>query len=162
MKAVCEQAAVQKLLEYGTYYSELRPRGTLFDLRGRTWAQTPEGERLAMGRVRAESHNKIFQHKESFEENKRLLGAFVRFLSSRDVQPIVVITPFSPEYNRFILPQMRDGVLELLDSVPDDIHYVDFNQASGLFEPADFMDTDHLSPQGAEKVSGILTEMFGI
>ena len=117
---------------------------------------------MAMGRVRAESHNKIFQHKESFEENKRLLGAFVRFLSSRDVQPIVVITPFSPEYNRFILPQMRDGVLELLDSVPDDIHYVDFNQASGLFEPADFMDTDHLSPQGAEKVSGILTEMFGI
>ena len=160
--ALCEQAAAQKLLEYGTYYSEIRPRGTLFDLKGRTWAQVPERERLAMGRMRTADHNKIFQHKESFEENKQILGEFVRFLYDCDVQPIVVITPFSPEYNRFVLPQMKDGVLELLDSVPLDVHYVDFNQALDLFAPADFMDTDHLSENGAEKVSSILVEMFGV
>lgn len=160
--ALCEQAAAQKLLEYGTYYSEIRPRGTLFDLKGRTWAQVPERERLAMGRIRTADHNKIFQHKESFEENKQILGEFVRFLYDCDVQPIVVITPFSPEYNRFVLPQMKDGVLELLDSVPLDVHYVDFNQALDLFAPADFMDTDHLSENGAEKVSSILVEMFGV
>ena len=161
IKVLCEQAAVQKLLEYGTYYSEIRPRGTLFDLKGRTWAQVSERERLAMGQIRTADHNKIFQHKESFEENKQILGEFVRFLYDYDVQPIVVITPFSPEYNRFVLPQMKDGVLELLDSVPLDIHYVDFNQALDLFDPTDFMDTDHLSEKGAEKVSGILVEMFG-
>ena len=160
--ALCEQAAAPKLLEYGTYYSEIRPRGTLFDLKGRTWAQVPERERLAMGRIRTADHNKIFQHKESFEENKQILGEFVRFLYDCDVQPIVVITPFSPEYNRFVLPQMKDGVLELLDSVPLDVHYVDFNQALDLFAPADFMDTDHLSENGAEKVSSILVEMFGV
>lgn len=160
--ALCEQAAAQKLLEYGTYYSEIRLRGTLFDLKGRTWAQVSESERLAMGRMRTADHNKIFQHKESFEENKQILGEFVRFLYDCDVQPIVVITPFSPEYNRFVLPQMKDGVLELLDSVPLDVHYVDFNQALDLFAPADFMDTDHLSENGAEKVSSILVEMFGV
>lgn len=161
LKIICEQAAEQKLLEYGTYYSKIRPRGTFFDLGGRTWAQVPPGDRMAMGRVRAEDHNKIFQHKESFEENKRILGDFVRYLYAHDVQPIVVITPFSPEYNRFILPEMKAGVLELLDAVPEDVHYVDFNQALELFDPGDFMDTDHLSEQGAEKVSSILAEMFG-
>lgn len=31
-----------------------------------------------------------------------------------------------------------------------------------LFEPEDFMDTDHLSEKGAEKVIGILVDMFGV
>lgn len=161
VKAVCEQAASQKLLEYRTYYSEIRSRGTLFDLKGRTWAQVPQSERLAMGWARAADHNKIFQHKESLEENKQILREFVRFLYDHAVQPIVVVTPFSEEYNRFLLPEMKSGVLELLDTVPEDIHYVDFNETSGLFGPADFMDTDHLSEKGAEKVSSILVEMFG-
>ena len=52
-KAFCQQAAAQKLLEYGTYYSEIRPRGTLFDLKGRTWAQVSQAERTAMGAARA-------------------------------------------------------------------------------------------------------------
>lgn len=162
IKIFCEQAAVQKLLEYGTYYSEIRPRGTLFDLKGRSWAEVPEHERLTMGRIRTADHNKIFQHKESFTENKQILQGFVRFLYDHDVQPIVVITPFSPEYNRYVLPEMKAGVLELLDSVPQDVHYVDFNQALDLFAPEDYMDTDHLSEQGAEKVSNILVEMFGV
>lgn len=161
MKALCEQAARQKLLEYGTYYSEIRPRGTLFDLKGRSWAQVPETERLAMGKARADDHNKIFQHKESLEENKQILSEYVSFLITHDVLPVVVITPFSPEYNRFVLPEMKAGVLELLDSIPQDVHYVDFNQAGDLFAPSDFMDTDHLSAEGAAKVSSILVEMFG-
>lgn len=161
LKILCEQAAARKLLEYRTYYSELRPRGTLFDLKGRSWAQVPQTERLAMGQIRAADHNKIFQHKESLEENKRILRAYVGFLIGHGVLPVVVITPFSPEYNRFVLPEMKAGVLELLDAVPQDVHYVDFNQALELFGPEDFMDTDHLSEKGAEKVSTILAEMFG-
>lgn len=161
VKALCEQAAVQKVLEYGTYYSEIRPRGTLFDLKGRAWAQVSQPERSAMGQTRAADHNKISPHKESLEENKQILRQFIRFLYDHAVQPVVVITPFSDEYNRLVLPEMKDGVLELLDAVPEDVHYVDFNQAPELFGPEDFMDTDHLSEKGAEKVSSILADMFG-
>jgi len=39
--------------------------------------------------------------------------------------------------------------------------FVDFNQAQDMFDADDFMDTDHLSENGAKKVSGILAEMFG-
>lgn len=161
LRSTCEQAAVQLLLQYGTYYSALHSRGTYFDLKGRTWAQVPPEERLAMGRLRAEEHNKIFRHKDSFEENKAILQEFVRFLYGCGVQPIVVITPFSPEYNRFVRPELRAGVEELLEAVPEDIYYVDCNELEGVFEPADFMDTDHLSASGAEKVSALLAETFG-
>lgn len=161
LKAVCEQAAVQKIMEYGTYYTDIRPRGTYFDLKGRTWAQVSPGERRAMGQARAESHNKSFQHKGSFEENKTVFQDFIRFLYEQEVTPIVVVTPFTPEYNRYVLPEMRAAVPALLDYVAEDVHYVDFNQGD-LFTPDDFMDTDHLSAQGAEKVSAILADLFGV
>lgn len=162
IQSFCEQACRQKLLEAGAYYSAIRHRGALFDLKGRTWAQVSPQERLAMGQARAADHNKIFQHKASLEENKQVLQKFVRYLYANDVLPVVVITPFTPEYNRFVLPELKAGVAELLDAVPDDVHYVDFNQAPDLFTPEDFMDTDHLSATGARKISDILAEMFGI
>lgn len=162
VKSLCENAAIQNILDAGTYYSRFRARGTFFDLQGKTWAQVSKSERQAMGRTRAESHNKLFQHKASFEENKRILQEFVSFLYAHDVTPIVVITPFTPEYDRFVLKEMKESVLELMDSVWEDVHFVDFNEdAQGLFVPSDFMDTDHLSVSGAKKVSGILSEMFG-
>lgn len=161
IKAACEQTAVRKLLEYGSYYSPLRARGSYFNLGGRSWAQVSPAERLAMGKQRAEEHNRVFQHKESFEENKIILREFVRYLYDRGVQPIVVITPFTPEYHQFVLPQMRAGVEELVDSVPEEVYYVDFNQLEGLFDPTDFMDTDHLSAAGAQKASAMLAAEFG-
>ena len=115
-----------------------------------------------MGKIRAESHKKLFQHKASFEENKRILQEFVSFLYAHDVTPIVAITPFTPEYDCFVLNEMKESVLELVDGVQEDEHYVDFNEnAADLFIPSNFMDTDHLSASGAKKVSNILAEMFG-
>lgn len=161
VKSVCEQMATQKLLKYSTYYSEICSRGQLFDLQGRTWAQATDMERLNMGKVRANDHNSVFQHKASFDENKTILRRFVQYLYRHNVQPIVVITPFTNEYNQFILPEMKAGVLKLIDAVSEDVHYVDFNQVPELFDATDFMDTDHLSASGAEKVSQLLVEMFG-
>lgn len=161
VKMICENAAIQKILEGGTYYSDIRRRGTFFDLKGRTWAQVSPLERQALGKYRAEEHNRVFQHKESFVENKHIFQDFIHFLYSRNVLPVVVITPFTPEYNRFVLDEMKAGVLELVDCTTEDVHFVDFNGVD-IFEPADFMDTDHLSADGAEKVSNILSKMFGI
>ena len=160
-KEACERAAAKKILDSGTYYTDYRPRGTYFNLNGRSWSQVAEEERRAMGAYRAEEHNRLFQHKASLEENKEILREFVRFLYSYNVTPIVVITPFTEGYSRCVLREMKEGMLELLDSVPEDVHYVDFNEASSLFEPADFMDTDHLSAAGAKKMSTILADMFG-
>ena len=90
------------------------------------------------------------------------MGELIRLLYAYNVQPIVAVAPFTAEYNQFILPGMKAGLIELIDSVPEDIHYVDFNQTTYMFDLSDFMDMDHLSEHGAEKVSRILVEMFGM
>lgn len=162
VREICEEAAVRQIFATcSTYYSSGSPRGTYFNLNGLTWAQLSEEKRLELGERRAQQHNSLFQYKSSFKENKNILGELIRLLYACDVQPIVAIAPFTAEYNQFILPEMKAGTVELIDSVPEDIHYVDFNQVPELFDLSDFMDTDHLSEHGAEKVSHILVEMFG-
>lgn len=160
IREMCEQAASQKLLEWGTYYSPIRPRGSYFNLNGRKWSDLKEEERYSLGKVRAESHNKAFQYQNSFLENKEIFRDFMRFLSLNQVLPVVVTTPFTQAYNQFVLKEMKEAVLELVDSVPETVHFIDFNE-SDLFNASDFMDTDHLNEKGAEKVSAVLTEMFG-
>jgi len=44
--------------------------------------------------------------------------------------------------------ELKEGVL---DAVPEDIHFVDFIQASNMFDASAFMDTDHLSESGAKR-----------
>lgn len=161
MKKFCEQTASALIMEVGSYYNRFRARGSYFDLKGRKWAEVSMPEREAMGQYRASEHNNVLKHTTSFTENKEILREFVRLLYLNGIQPIVVVTPFTQEYDRYVQQELRDGVLELLDSVPEDVHFVDFNQAPNLFDATDFMDTDHLSQRGAKKVSGILTEMFG-
>lgn len=161
MKVLCEQTALALIMELGSYYNRLRKRGTYFDLKGRRWAGVSMPERETMGQYRASEHNKVLEHTASFAENKEILREFVRLLYLNGVQPIVAITPFTPEYDRYVRHELKDGVLELLDSVPEDVHFVDFNEALEMFDASDYMDTDHLSQRGAKKVSGILAEMFG-
>lgn len=160
VKAVCEKAARLDILKYGTYYSPFRKRGSFFDIGSRQWCEVSEEERLTMGEQRANMHNNLIKHTHSFEENKQVLKEYIKYLYANDVLPIVVIPPFTPEYNGFVLPEMKEGVLELVDSVPEDVQYLDFNDAP-LFEAGDFMDTDHMNEQGSRKVSIILAEMFG-
>ncbi len=161
VREACERVLSAKILEYGTYYNEARSRGCLFDLKGRTWAQTAAEEKDAMGRYRAADHNRVLEHADSLKENQEILKDFVRFLHTKDVLPVVVVTPFTRAYNRYVRKELKEAVPALLDAVPQDVHYVDFNQTPELFEDADFMDTDHLSARGARKVSSILVEMFG-
>lgn len=161
VKKVCEEEAVQRVRQQGTYYGKLRSRGTVVDLKNRAWSQVSGEERLMFGRLRAQAHNGIFAHKESFQENREIVREFVRFLYKYRVQPVVVIPPFTEEYNRFVLPEMKQGILELLEPIPEKIDYIDFNEMEGLFGPDDFMDTDHLGEIGAWKMSRVLVELFG-
>lgn len=157
----CEEILREKILKCGTYYHAEAPRGCYFDLKGRKWADTSDEEKDAMGKYRARDHNRVLEYTDSFRENQEIFKDFVHFLCLKNVQPIVVVTPFTSAYNRYVSRELKKAMAALLDAVPEDVHYVDFNQAPELFEDRDFMDTDHLSAQGAQKVSSILADMFG-
>lgn len=157
----CEKIAEKEMLKLGTYYNSLRKRGSIFDLKGRKWWELTEEERLSLGIMRSEGHNKGFQrYCESAEENQEILNDYVHFLHLHDIMPILVIPPLTPVYKQYVKREIRDNMIQMVDRVPEDVHYVDFNDGS-IFGPEDFVDTDHLSEKGARKMSAILVEMFG-
>ena len=160
-KTLVENIAVTKMNEMGTYYSAHRARGgTVFDLQGRQWDELSSEERMYLGEVRASAHNKLSKYTDTLEENKEIFKDYVHFLHLNEVMPVFVIAPFTKEYNTYLVSEFKESVMELLGYASGEIHYVDFNQES-CFEDVDFVDTDHLSEQGAQKMSLMLTNVFG-
>lgn len=159
-KKRCEQLAIERMLQQGTYFAEEKQRGgTVFDLNGLNWWELPAEKRRELGRIRAESHNKLFQNKAAIEENRKILNDYVHFLHLNGIMPVFVIAPFTVEYTTHISQEMKASIFELLLSVSEKIRFVDFNQFT-CFETSDFVDTDHLSEKGAEKFSRMLVELF--
>jgi len=160
-KRACEQLAVNIMLRQGTFFSERKHRGgTVFDLGGRDWCDVPAEERLALGKKRAQDHNKLFAHQDGISRNKEILKEYVHFLHLNNIMPVFILAPFTAEYNQHILKEMKQSILALIASVPEEIHFTDFNQFT-CFDSRDFVDTDHLSEAGAAKFSKMLVNMFG-
>lgn len=159
-REACEAWARQMIREEATYYSRFRRRRPFFDFGGLSWQELSKEEQDQYARKRADSHNSIMKHTDSFYENRQILKDYVHFLHLREVMPIVVIPPFSPVYNGYVEKELKTSVTEMVDAVPEEVAFVDFNKDS-VFENTDFMDTDHLNEQGAEKMSRILAERFG-
>lgn len=161
MQSVCELMAMRMILDRGRYYSDLRARKALFDFQGRAWHELSCEEREEFGKQRAEGHNKLLVHEATFFENCEIMKDYIHLLHLHGMLPVVVITPFTAVYNKYMDPRGKDAIREMLEGVSEEVHYVDFNE-SNLFTDEDFMDTDHLNQQGAIKVSCLLDEMFKV
>lgn len=159
VKEICENMATIALYD-SAYFSDVRKRSTLFDFKKRSWEELDEEERCIFGKERAEMHNKVMKHNESLCENTQIMRKYIEYLYNENIRPIVVVTPFTKEYNNFVNPEMKNSLLNMLNELPQEIDFVDFNE-SDLFDKTDFMDTDHLNEKGAKKVSEILINMFG-
>lgn len=158
----CKRTAMDNISSWGSYYHDgAVERNSFMIPQGITWDKMTESDRNWLGVQRISDHSKIFHHQNSFLENKEILKDFVHFLSLHNITPIMVVPPFSNAYNKYILDEMKDFLIELVDSVPEAIHYVDFNDSKDIFTDCDFIDTDHLNEQGAKKFSQLLTELFG-
>lgn len=161
LKELIEECALDIMINYGTYYNPLRIRDSnVFNFGEKKWNEISIGDREDLCKYRAQIHNKLFDYKDTLEENKEIFKDYIRFLHANNVLPIYVIPPFMPTYTKNILPEMKDSLMELFKAASGEIHFVDFNQ-SDCFNEFDFADTDHLSEIGAQKMSRILTEMFG-
>lgn len=156
---VCEKMATMTMWD-STYFSDIRKRGVLFDFGGKAWKDLELPQKRIFAEQRAEMHNKVMRHSASMIENTYIMKEYINFLYKHNIQPIVVVTPFTEEYNRFICPEMKRDLLKMLDELPHNVDFVDFNDCD-LFDESDFMDTDHLNLKGAKKVSQMLINMFG-
>lgn len=159
VREVCEEAVVNAYMDKGSYFNCLN-RVIPQAQRGRLWAQLSQEERTKLSTEYADRINDYKKHAATFEENKEIMRELIQYLYSKDVIPIFVIAPMAPDCRAKIAPGLKESVVELLDSVPQMIHFLDFNEEA-LFENNDFIDTNHLNANGAKKFSSILANEFG-
>ncbi len=159
IKNLCEKMATMAMYD-SPYFSDLRKRGVMFDFGGKKWVELEPEQKVKFGKERAEMHNKVMKHETSLKENFEIMSEYIEYLYKHNIRPVVVVTPFTKEYNQYINFEMKLALKKMINKLPWPVDYVDFNDCD-LFDGADFMDTDHLNERGAIKVSEVLIEMFG-
>lgn len=125
------------------------------------WNLHTEEEKAILGRARADEHHKFVNYKETFYENKEIFRDYIHYLSIKDIEPIVVVMPFTNQFAKYIENEQKQMFYELLDCAYEDVQFIDFNEAT-CFDDNDFMDADHVNESGARKISTILADMFDI
>lgn len=159
IKNEVEHRAVDLSKKYSFYAPETMSRKPLYDFGGKTWEELESYKRETYGHMRANVHNSIEQHKDSYIENQRIIQGLIGLLKKNYIKPIVVITPFTKEYCTFISESMKYDLYNMMNSAGIEIIY-DFNQDKyhSIFDASCFTDTDHLN----EKGSVILSELLNI
>ncbi len=154
-----EKEAVDRTKVLPFYCEQTVKRKLLYDFGGRTWKELSEEERDNYGEMRANSHNSLEGHPESFRENLDLMKDIVSYLDDRDVKMFVVVTPFTHEYSNRVSATMKKAFFQMMEEaqVPT---IIDFNEScySENFDVDDFQDMDHMNEHGAAKLSEILAD----
>lgn len=154
-----EEKAIERIIREGNYYNFYKKRKPYIKLDNeKKWWELDEEVKLKAGEKRANSHSKI-KYKGSYDENKEIFKDYIHYLTMKDINPIVVVTPYTKYYNEFLDKEQKEMFIELLNVPSKKIDYIDFNDCN-LFDDYDFVDTDHLNETGAKKISRILAEIF--
>ncbi len=142
------------------YYNECVKReekgGVIEEAGG--WLNISQQERDYYGGERARLQNKHLEHVETFKENVELLYKAFNILAHSGIKIYVITMPASKEYLSKIDPRYKTETLSILNGMPHEINYVDFNDED-MFDIADFEDYDHLNTTGAIKLSKIISEI---
>lgn len=123
------------------------------------WKLLPPQEKDSFAVERCCDHNKLLRHIESYEENKKILNEFVLFCNNIGVEVYILCMPQTRDYLRHLLPEFQEHYFAALDAIEGAYQFLDFHETD-IFEDQDYMDQDHLGPQGAEKVTAFLKELL--
>ena len=119
----------------------------------------PKNIKDAFAVERCRDHNKLLRHIESYEENKEILNQFVTLCNTIGVEVYILCMPQTKYYLRHLLPEFRERYFAALDTIEGTYQFLDFHDAD-IFDDQDYLDQDHLGPQGAEKATAFLKELL--
>lgn len=126
-----------------------------------TWHLLSPMVKDAFAVERCRDHNKLLRHIESYEENKEILNQFVTLCNTIGVEVYILCMPQTKYYLRHLLPEFRERYFAALDTIEGTYQFLDFHDAD-IFDDQDYLDQDHLGPQGAEKATAFLKELLAL
>lgn len=116
------------------------------------WIDLNEDEKMKAGERRATLHNKSIKRESSLKENVRLFNDFVDFCTNNKINLLLVVTPFTTYYRKFLDPTFKTEFYHVINEVAGTIHLLDLSD-NKMFADSDFNDTDHLNDFGAKKLT---------
>lgn len=144
-----------------TYYCSENPR-SLWALRlwqdpSKDWIQLSEEERRDAGKKRAIQHNGNTKYVNTLRENTILFHKFISFCTQKKIQVLMVVTPGSKYYCKYLDPVFKEAYYDVLNGTEGTIHLLDL-YTDESFGEEDFLDTDHLNDSGAKKMTTMILE----
>ncbi len=131
--------------------------------KSKKWLELNENEKKTAGRNRAILHNKSKKRLLSLAENKNLFNEFVSFCRNHNVNLLIVVTPASKYYRDALWTGFKNIFYDLLNEVilggGENVRLIDLYEDSEYMDE-DFIDTDHLSDSGAEKMTNTILNVL--
>ena len=108
---------------------------------------------------RAINHNKLLKYETTNKENNRILKKLISDLNNRDIEIDIVIFPTTSYYKKYLSRKYKEKFYDNMREYEIEglrVNLIDLFNFSELDDIDDFIDYDHLSKSGAEKISALL------
>lgn len=130
-------------------------------LRGKKLSDINEDDKWKLGECRANQHNKLSKYTKTTKEYNNIFNEFIDFLIDSNVEPIIVVFPNTKYYSYFLNKKYEEEFYRIINGIKEraKIKIVDFSKES-IFEEEDFIDLDHMSEDGAHKITSELNRIL--
>lgn len=130
-------------------------------LRGISLSKISYEEKMKLGKIRAEQHNNLSKYSKTIYEYKAIFNEFTKFLNENNVKVTVVVFPTTQYYSKFLKKDYKYEFYNVIDELKNkfDIRIIDFS-LENIFSEEDFIDFDHMSGIGSNKVTTKLNNIL--
>lgn len=155
-----DQFAKLLFKSYGSYFNNTKTREACSLLKIKKLDSLNKNEKLSLARERVNTHNKLSTYRDTKNEYVSIMEEFLKYLCSKNVEPIVINFAATRYYNKFFNTEYIKEYKEVINKLSKvyEFDFVDLNDFN-IFTEEDFVDFDHLNNTGASKVSAILRRL---
>ena len=145
---------------HSTYYNETIKRGAWEKWnKDCQWGELSDEEKEEYVVKRTNRHNSALKFKKTYDENMQIFQRIFDICAENNVSLYIIAPPHTSEYLRHLDPAYKKDYMNALNSVTGEADFWDFNDMD-IFEPDDFLDSDHLNEKGAEKFTMVLKDIL--
>lgn len=143
------------------YFNENFTREMNSIMKNITLSDIDEEEKWKFGKIRANQHNKLSKNTETSKEYSSIFNKFMNFLRENDVEPIVVVFPNTKYYSEYLNEIYEKEFYKIISNKKEyrGLKLIDFSKQD-LFSEEDFIDFDHMSKNGAVKLTRELNKLI--